>query len=260
MKKIFISSLMIMFVLIQGCGTGVKDEDIIKVLENYKIDVVGTYMNTLSRSSSDYRSESVYELEFSAVPINIKIIEKNNDVSEVKVTANLENQYFRLEKEQVITYRLENQNGTLKVINANMETGDMTVKPTLEYNLDMFYENVYEKNVNLRYFEDSDKPLILDNGTEIKNPLGGEWVDIELNRENVKSIDWVNGETLMEDYLISKNDFSYSGVVIFTLKDGKKYEGNISIDYYPREDKNWEEEPRYRGTGGINIKIWSIEE
>lgn len=243
MKKFFIVVLMFMVVALPGCGTGIKEKDIIKAIEKEELEIVGTYIDIDYRYLSTEEDKAERELKFRAIPTNIKILEKEKtkNGTEVKVSANLENQYFKLNKEQIITFQLSNQEGDIKVISSSIESGDMTVKPTLEFDMNMFYES----EEKLRYFEANNEPMTVVDG-EIKNALHGEWIELEIAKENVVKIEYDrNGEISKEDYTANENDFYYRGKVIFTLENGKEYKGTVEITYAPKEKEDWDKEPKF---------------
>lgn len=249
MKKIIMIATLTTILLLSGCSS-VSDKELINAIEEYTLDVLGTYKS--DRYYQGEKKEDLHEKEFRSRPKNIEIVKK--DKNSLEISASIENKYYKLNNRQNIVYKYVVENDSVKITNAEFKKGDMTVKPVLEsYGLDLLYDS----DIKLEYWDKS-----------IPGPdymlSDGAWVEIEATRENIIKMEYdIDCAISKVDYGGEQDDFGYQGEVIFTLKDGSKYESAIWIYYTPSEHKDWDGEPKYtiRGVGsGANITIHKLKE
>lgn len=245
MKKIFIIAALATIFLLSGCGS-VSNEEIVKAIEEYTLDVVGTY-------KYGGKKEYIFEQEFRSQPKDIEIVKKEKDI--VEVSAGIENKYYKLKNRQNIVYQYIIEDGSVKITDAEFKKGDMTVKPVLEtYSLE---DLLYKSDIKLKFWDET-----IPGPTYMRSD--GAWVEIETTRENILKMEYDIDCTISKrEYYGNKSDFGYHGEVIFTLKDGNKYAGVVWIYYTPIEHEDWDGDPEYTilpSESGMNITIDKLKE
>lgn len=210
----------------------IEEETIIQYIQEYPIDVVGNYTQVSINVMADIkRKEEIRQEEYTGYAKDIEII--GIEDNQIKVKASIENDYFKTQDKQVITYQYQDQEGdNIFIQDAKVEDPNIIVKPTLEFDTEMFYDRkiIFEYRTPAEKFSDRKK------------------VEIELNKENVTNIELDFGGKLSKDnrYGGYKDDFSYNGHIVFTMKDGEKYKLVAYATYMPYEEDDWDKEPYWQ--------------
>lgn len=234
MKKILLLLMVISIgMLFVGCKKDMKElisENNI-LFENFPLKVTGTYIS--SKYYNGEMEEEVRNKEFTGYATDILVEEVSNKT--VKVTAIVKNAYFKLKERQTILFQVERNKNELNILDGELKTEDKTIEPTLNFDMDMFYE----KEIKLEYQEQVEKSLY--------NPRGIDIIEIEVTKENIKSIKLdLTGEIgNSKNSSLTNNNFYYNGYCIFELQNGRTYIGHIYLYYMPNEKDDWIEEAKW---------------
>ncbi|SFS08095.1 hypothetical protein [Anaeromicropila populeti] len=230
-KRYFAVLAICMVTVLMACGHKKEDNntDIVKTeaIEVYSVPVTGTFDNNEG------------ELQFDGFAKDIEIIEVTD--KEVTVSAVLADPYFTTVDAVEVTYTYEKED-EFYITGVN-EIERVPIKPTVERNLDMFYE----KGIEINFYNES----------------GIGTYSVDVTKDTVSKIEYDPDCTISgERYLaLSDHEFYYNGEVIFHCNDGKMYEGVVYMFYLPYEKKEdgWDGDAEWKLTGpGGDITLTEI--